>query len=82
MEIFFWLFFGPFLSVISLVLLGGSIVYLALGIQNLVAGVRDKSAIKTSSGYLAVFLSLALAISTFLIWYFSGGETLFGILRW
>lgn len=77
MEFFFGLFFGPFASVILLIGVGGALVYLFLGIQNLFTGLKEKNSTKVNSAYVSVLLSLAIGTAVFLLWYFSIGAFLY-----
>lgn len=73
MDIFSWFLFGPFFSLLALVLLGVSVMYFVMGIQNLVTGKREKSTLKTRSGYMAIAISGFFAIMILVAWYKSGG---------
>jgi hypothetical protein len=75
MEIFYWII-PYFLTVVCLIpfCIGG--MYFVLGIQNLVAGNREKNPVKIRSGYKAVFISLAVMGLIFFAWYYYGGGML------
>jgi uncharacterized membrane protein len=73
MDIFSWLIFGPFFSLIAVVVFGVALLYFILGLQNFMAGKKEKSNIKIRSGYTSLFVSGLIAIATFIAWIYLGG---------
>jgi hypothetical protein len=64
----FWIACLVFITIVCLIPFGISLSYFILGVRLLISGKREKSSIKTSSGYKSILFSVIAMVVIYFLW--------------